>query len=269
MIYREYALPAEARDAALCAWRFAVEPHEPEAIEHVIVPDGTASITLAIGPAGERFAGCAGPSRTAHSLIVRHGWSYVGLRLRAGVAPALLGMGAAALVGAMLPLDGGGRRVAAIVDALSSFAREREITRALERRFGHALAELACPDLLVARVADRLIASKGALPIAELARDAGLSERQLRRRFAAHTGLAPKRFASIQRLRHAMILAVADKQRPWSDVAHEAGFADQAHLNRDSTAAFDRPPGGIGAHIGRIDHVFAGRFVQDERARSR
>ncbi len=66
---------------------------------------------------------------------------------------------------------------------------------------------------------------------AEAARRLHVSERQLRTLFADGTGLSPKHFARIDRVRN--VLAVGCGRR-WADVAAATGYYDQSHM----TAAF-------------------------------
>lgn len=74
-----------------------------------------------------------------------------------------------------------------------------------------------------------------------VARELGLSERQLGRRFHAAVGLAPKQFASVRRLEHALRLL------PWArtcaEVAHGAGYFDESHFARECARITGVSPG--------------------------
>ncbi|MEZ4651673.1 MAG: helix-turn-helix domain-containing protein [Candidatus Eisenbacteria bacterium] len=85
-------------------------------------------------------------------------------------------------------------------------------------------------------------------------RSAPISARQLRRRFLVATGVSPKSFAQMQRLRHACILAVETPARNWSDVAAEAGFSDQAHFCRQVARTFGVSPTALREYLGTIRH---------------
>lgn len=84
------------------------------------------------------------------------------------------------------------------------------------------------PDPLVVAAARRISAAAGAITVADLAAELGISERQLRRRFRAAVGLGPKRFARIVRFQVAVGMLRAG--RSWGDVVERCGFFDQAHL---------------------------------------
>jgi AraC-like DNA-binding protein len=81
----------------------------------------------------------------------------------------------------------------------------------------------------------RLVATAGAVPVAELVRDAGWSRRHFTARFADAAGLTPKAFARV--LRFGRAKALLDSGRlTLADLALECGYYDQAHLNRDFRA---------------------------------
>ncbi len=95
---------------------------------------------------------------------------------------------------------------------------------------------------IVARIAKALLASGGSTPVSDLARQAGLSDRQFARRFAHQTGLTPKLFARAARFGTAIEAKSGAPERSWTDVAYGAGYADQSHLIRDSRPRGGAPP---------------------------
>ncbi len=100
----------------------------------------------------------------------------------------------------------------------------------------------AKPVDIVARIAEALLASDGAPPISDLARQTGLSDRQFARRFEYQTGLTPKLFARAVRFGAALEAKSGAPERSWTDIAYEAGYADQSHLIRDSRQLGGAPP---------------------------
>jgi AraC-like DNA-binding protein len=79
-------------------------------------------------------------------------------------------------------------------------------------------------------------ASGGQLPVAELAARVGWSERHLRHRFAAETGLSPKEAAQVVRFDRARRRLGSSVARggdvDLAVLAADCGYADQAHLTR-------------------------------------
>ena len=71
----------------------------------------------------------------------------------------------------------------------------------------------------------------GALSVRELARQGGISERQVEREFNDVVGLAPKMFSRI--LRFQRVFQAFEQNAKWVDVALECGYYDQPHLIAD------------------------------------
>lgn len=110
----------------------------------------------------------------------------------------------------------------------------------------------------------RLLGSGGTVTVTELAAELGCSDRHLRGRFRAETGLGPKEAGRVIRFHHATRLlrraaagpagntgpaaagstaAGSGGDRPTlADVAAACGFYDQAHLAREFTAFAGCPP---------------------------
>lgn len=88
----------------------------------------------------------------------------------------------------------------------------------------------------VSNSAQLLARTRGQLRIDMLARRTGLSKRQFTRRFTSQVGLPPKLYARITRFNGVLAAKAASPQMSWTDLAHDAGYADQAHLIRDSQA---------------------------------
>ncbi|MCK9620284.1 MAG: helix-turn-helix transcriptional regulator [Methylobacter sp.] len=86
-------------------------------------------------------------------------------------------------------------------------------------------------DLLIQKACRDLSSSNGNYPIGMLARNLGLTERTLERRFLAHVGATPKKYARVVRLRNAIFQRKT--LSTWADVAHAVGYYDQSHMIRD------------------------------------
>ena len=71
--------------------------------------------------------------------------------------------------------------------------------------------------------------------------DAGLSARQLRRRFHAAVGYGPKTLERVLRFRRA-VDAIDGGRTDLAGIAFDAGYADQAHLTRECTRLAGLPP---------------------------
>lgn len=94
----------------------------------------------------------------------------------------------------------------------------------------------------VAHSAAILQRSRGRLPIRALARRAELSDRQFTRRFERQVGLTPKLFARTVRLNSVLDAKASAPRTTWTELAHQAGYADQAHFVRDCRALAGNAP---------------------------
>ena len=117
---------------------------------------------------------------------------------------------------------------------LGDIASATGTLRALEDQLRSRLADATSRGLdLVQHTGRCLEASHGAVPVGALTGAAGVSTTHLATQFKAHVGLTPKRVARIYRF--ARLILSVDALRPvhWPDLAHTAGYFDQAHLSRE------------------------------------
>ncbi len=80
----------------------------------------------------------------------------------------------------------------------------------------------------------------GAIKVSQLCAQLGRSPRWLSRQFTAEFGFSPKQVARLHRFAFARKLAAAET--PLAETALRAGYADQAHLNRDWRELADLTP---------------------------
>lgn len=97
------------------------------------------------------------------------------------------------------------------------------------------------PDPQMAAAVAAIERTHGNLRIEPLARELGLSQSALERRFRRHVGTSPRRFASLVRLRHVLRLQAAGADL--TTVAHAAGYCDQSHFNKDFRRVTGSAPG--------------------------
>jgi len=78
----------------------------------------------------------------------------------------------------------------------------------------------------------KLVQNGGQVSVDQLATDAGVSSRQLERRFLTEVGIGPKLLCRILRFQQ-IFRAVDRHDEGWAAVAADCGYYDQAHLIRD------------------------------------
>lgn len=117
-----------------------------------------------------------------------------------------------------------------VADALEWPERFALVESVLRRRL--AESEPVRPEVIWA--VGRLHGSAGRVRVEQLAREVGWSRRHLAAQFRDAVGFTPKAMARVIRFEQALArLRTGDAL---ADVAYEAGYADQAHLNRDFRA---------------------------------
>ena len=254
MIYEELAPSPSFAPFIERFWAFSLEAHDPSSLDHVIVPDGTTTLSVTPAAKGGRTVTLAGPSLTARRLIVEKDARYQGLRFRAGGVRACLGIDMAALVEKRLLLAevapdlAGAVAVMDMAGGLAGFARAFEILVASWATQTERL------DRAVCGLADALIASDGAVVLQEIMDGFGVGSRQLRRRFVAETGLTPKAFSRLRRVRRACVDLVYLQRGQVAAVSADHGFADQPHFTREMKAVFGMSPQLVHAYLAQIQH---------------
>lgn len=254
MLYQEFAPPQDLADRVAALWSFAIGAECPGAFVHTIVPDGTVSIACGwIAPANLAFASVVGPRLDALRVPVSAGSSYWGVRFRPGAAP---WPEIRSLLGQNVPLrDLCPAEAATLLGALGSRSADSEVLSLLAR-IARKLAAGAPPiDLAIAEAVAEVERLRGEAGVEALARLAGLSPRQFLRRFYASTGLRPKQYVRLRRLRWACAEAVLVTEHDgWGSVAADSGFADQAHLNREFRRIMGWTPAMVEEYLRRIEH---------------
>lgn len=192
------------------------------AVEKRILPDGCMDLLW-----DGRTVTVAGADTHAQLFRSAPGAVMTGLRFPPGLAPRVLGVSAAELTDQRVPLDAlwPAARVRRISDRLAASATPTELLEVV------ALDHRPEPDddtALVAEVASLAGAGWGS---AAIARQVGLSARQLQRRSAAAFGYGTKTLQRILRLQRALALVRTGARA--ADSAARSGYADQAHLARD------------------------------------
>jgi AraC-like DNA-binding protein len=272
---------ADANDAApeRARWPRLVAAPRPEL--RPLLPRGYAGFTQATTPRQLVLPATASvplvvklldsPHRPPAFVIGGHHSSRV---LEGACAPSYLEvllapLGAYTLLG--LPIDELSGQTVDLVDVLGAAGRRlgerlREaptwrqrfalVDQFLLRRLAHGPQ----PSPEVARAWQRLVATRGAVPIRQLANEVGWSHKHLITRFRQQVGLRPKTAARL--VRFDAVWRQVDARAPldWADVARDAGYADQAHLYRDfrqftgmtptQFQARTRPAGGDGGREG-------------------
>jgi len=235
--YAEWAAPRQLRAMVACLWASVVSGDGPGTL---ILPDGCCDLIWEQA-AGSYVAGPdTGPVRTSSAP----GTVIVGVRFRPSAGGPALG----------LPLSEIRDQRPDLADVLPGRvgARARRLPPGLDPAVAASrVLELAgvlvsggAPDRAVAHAAGLL--RDPAARLEQVAAGAGLSERQLRRRFHDAVGYGPKTLQRVYRFqRFVQDVDASGGTCELPTAAIRAGYADQAHLTRDCVALSGLTPAAL------------------------
>jgi AraC-like DNA-binding protein len=201
------------------------EPHR-----HRTIPHGSVELQCEIGGRPR----VVGPQTVPRVETLAPGTTVVGIRMRLGAAPAVLGMPASELVDLTVGAEElWGPAAERIGEQVASAATPEEAGSVLEAAAFARAVELEL-DPVVAGAAALLLPGRTA-DVASLPSELYISERTLRRRVHAAIGLPPKVVHRLLRFQGFLALAHGRGGDPaeLAMLAAEAGYADQSHLTRE------------------------------------
>jgi AraC-like DNA-binding protein len=217
------------------------------------LPTGSATLVINLGEdpirifrdesdsAGMTFARSVvwGPTtRYAIRDTTRKG-AVVGFHFRPGMAAAILGVPGSELTDRFLPLDDlWGSRARRLRERLLSIATPGQVIAAASQEIA---ARIHRPLLIhpAAAFALEAMAMKDPPSIGQLRDRSGYGAKRFIELFSQSVGVTPKKFARLRRFQSVLTRGRAD----WTQVAYEAGFADQSHLVREFRAFAGISPG--------------------------
>jgi AraC-like DNA-binding protein len=235
------------------------------------VPSGGVELVCRVGAAPR----VVGPLTAPLFELLAPATTVIGVRFHPGAAPAVLGLPASALVD--LRVAAGelwGPSADALGELVDGAASPEQALAGLQRELARRLTA-ASPDPLVSEAVRRLRWRTD--DVGSLTSALNISERQLRRRCQAATGLAPKplhRTLRFQRFlalaQHAIARGHAPADEGLARLAADAGYADQPHLNRECLRLTGATPGsflGEAADHCACGHDHAASFMPLLRSR--
>jgi AraC-like DNA-binding protein len=230
--YEEMAPPASLAGHLACAWvrRAAASDTTP------VVPDGCTDL-MWIRDDGRARLVVAGPDTHAHPTGMGSDTTIAAVRFHPGAAAGVLGVPLDALRDERPDLAElwGRPETEALAEALVAADRpEDALAEAVADRLTAGGGEVGLVDPAIRHVADALRDASEPAPVRGLADAMGLSGRQLHRRCLAAFGYGPKTLHLVLRFQNALGRARAGDDL--ARVAHECGYADQAHMARDVSA---------------------------------
>jgi AraC-like DNA-binding protein len=219
-----------------------VERHAHHAVQLTLVFDGTVSFRIASEPwrevpaaivAPDRLHEFDGQGRTVAQVFIEPE-SVVGRALAARAAQVIA------------PLDSKirDRALGKLRAAYETNAPDEAIVAGAREAIalvGGTQPQAPVIDARVRAALDRIQASPGAaFTLAEVAAACALSPGRFRHLFVEQVGISFRAYVLWTRINHAIDLGMHGSS--WTDAAHEAGFADSAHLTRTFRRMFGVAP---------------------------
>lgn len=200
----------------------------------------------------------SGPFSTPFPSLVPRGLSSLSVVLAPWVLQPLFGITAGAMADRLVDAD---TLRAPLLDALCGRAEDACRTGVLEPLWRLLAEQAAAARAGEPPLAFDVLRRHG---VAAAAAACGWSARHYHRRFHASMGLAPASWLRITRW-EASVLALAQQPAPLAELSAQGGYADQAHLARDTRALTGATP----AQLRRALQAGAGHWsLQPARVRS-
>jgi AraC-like DNA-binding protein len=242
MFYREIKPSLPLRSFVECFWTLEGHGSADASPAERILPDGCVELILNFGdrflqhvdgvvrrqPRNFIVGQMTGPILISASGVVR----LLGIRFQPGGTRPFLDLPAHEIADQVVELEGLSQQF------------ERSLLQACEHALSLDQKIVAVDAFLTSRLNDSkfdsnllalaaiVIDRRGLVSVDQLASHAGVSNRQLERRFLQEVGLGPKLLARIVRFQQ--VFRAVDQANPaWAEVAIECGYYDQAHLIRD------------------------------------
>jgi AraC-like DNA-binding protein len=216
-----------------------------------VLPDGCVDIILI----GERPPLVVGPNSKAFLTSFDGSTEIAGIRLKPGIAAAVLNENLKEIVDREVPLEDLWGSHAPKLQNHGSHEEKRRLLESI------VLCKLRAADGRVIDAVRRLSADSNQ-STEELAARYRLTSRHLLRLFETHVGYGPKALARIFRLQRVLSIA-SSSPLAYSELALAGGYCDQSHMYREIFRVMFATPFSLGEQT-RF-HSCNVRFVQDWR----
>ena len=265
MRYREIPSRPPLNDFVECFWTLEGDGRLPCGTPERILPDGCVELILNFG---ERFSQHHNNQRALQPRHFLVGEMSGPILISPNGAVQLLGIrfhpgGTSPFL--RVPMSELTDRIAELGSLSSELERElllvSQYLASLPDKIGAVEAALTArllsgsDDSSAIRLAARIVDSDGRVSVDQLATAAGISSRQLERRFLREIGIGPKLLGRILRFQQ-VFRAVERVDSAWAVIAVECGYYDQAHLIRDFSQFAGQTPAVLLAEQSALTEAF-------------
>jgi AraC-like DNA-binding protein len=255
MRYQELCPGPELARYIKCYWFLKDPPHNTENALQPILPDGCIELVLNLGAHFQRSTD-RGWQRQPLSMIVGQTGGpvvvaptgpvdLIGVRFQPWGARHFLDLHLADLSERTPALEDVSTALFRSVRNHDSELRELRSVPTLERILLHARRLPARNSESLERAARLLVRARGQASVSRVAREAGVTNRQLERQFLRGIGVGPKRLARVLRFQRALSAGQQSLRPNWAEIAAQSGYFDQTHLIRDFRKFAGCSPGSL------------------------
>ena len=228
---RYWSLAAGPKLAAhvVCFWAQAFEPGRTRS-RYALYPDGCSRLLFSVNTGVQLI----GP-HTDPVVSWADGEILLGIRLRPGIAPALLGISGTDMLNRTFAREKKlGGFESTLVKLFSSSDPIQAKLLMLRTMAGERLVQAEAQDPVILKSVE-MIANTPSISINEIAETLDVSSRHLQRRFRSATGYGPKTFSRLIRFQRLLSLTntTGGSSSNLASLAVEAGYSDQSHMTRE------------------------------------
>lgn len=254
ILYREIEPAEYLKEYISCYWQFEYFPDSPQVLDHSVLPDGCTSLVFILeAKQALPYLGFSGPRIDLFKTKVSPGSLYIGVRFLPQAFQALFGLSPKEIKGQNVPayeyLEGFDHAMISKV-LIRGFNKFDLLDRLFRQYISIKKPRL---DIPISKAIQLALSREGLVKVVELAAVAHLSVRQFQRRFKFVTGLRPKEFLKIRRLRSSAIKLLLE-EADYQDVLLQSGYFDQAHFIHDFSLVAGTNPTLFGKYISKIKH---------------
>jgi len=234
MSYQEFAAPEHLKPFVECFWA-----HKPGGaiLDYPVLPDGCVDIVYS--PGTTRELQVVGVMTSARKFSLVPGQTGFGVRFRPGMSQAFLPVPGLKTTDQSLSLsDIWGANARRLVEQISEAQSPAQCIQLFETRLRNP-----GDSTVVQRLCTSIVQQAGQVRMDDLAFQAGLSARQLRRLFLEQIGLSPKHFCRVIRFRNSVSRLPRTGRTEWAQVALDCGYYDQAHFINEFREFSGHTPG--------------------------
>jgi len=231
--------PIALREHVLCLWTQSIR-NSGTNYAHRVLPDACVDLVFFQGQA----PAVIGPWTEAFIADLAPGTRITGARFHPGKAATVLGLPACELTDQQANVrDVWSARLRAPFAGIGELSTFRATISALEAALLRHMRNIAPADPAVV-AAIQWIGRHPHARVERISELAGISARQMQRRFSAAVGYGPKTFLSILRFQRLLYLAsTSSGERSLADLASLAGYSDQSHMTREVKRFAGKSPG--------------------------